>query len=229
MALEKRESERRSGVLQERARLSRGIHDSLIQCLAGIVQELDGARRAEMLGAHEIAGERSARALEAARLATAEARRLVNAMRPEMLDGTGLPEALAAAAQRTLRGSGIDVRCEVSGEPRRLRTAAEEGLFLVCQEALHNARKHSGASEVLVRLNYRLDGIVMEVEDNGVGFKLANGEPGTDQKGAVYGRDGGFGTSSMRERAESLGGRLLIENAARSGTRVVAELPEEAG
>lgn len=233
MALEKRENERRTGVLQERARLGRGIHDSLIQCLAGIVQELDGAKRADMLGKRDISGERSARALEAARLATAEARRLVNAMRPEMLDGAGLPEALAAATRRALGGSGIGVRCELRGEPRRLRTAAEEGLFLVCQEALHNIRKHSGASEVVVSLDYLPDGVVMEVEDDGVGFTLADERPKTGREGggpgSLYGRDGGFGTRSMRERAESLGGRLLIESPAGRGTKVVAELPEEAG
>jgi signal transduction histidine kinase len=211
LALEKAERNRRIGVMEERERASRELHDGLIQCLAGIVLELNSAQRAKEVGASGIVWDHIERAREAARLATGEARRLVHAMRPEVLDGSSLPEALAVTAHRVFQETDIEATCEVVGEVRPLSPEAEHALVRITQEALSNVRKHSDASHAIVSLGYEPSRVVLEVADDGSG-------------GAEVDHDVGFGMRSMRERAERLGGRLLVESSGGKGTKVIVDV-----
>jgi signal transduction histidine kinase len=180
--------------------------------------ELNGAVRAKEIGSSEMVWIHIERAHEATRLAADEARRLVHAMRPEVLDGTSLPEALMVTAHRVLQESEVEVTCEVVGEVRPLSPEAEHALTRISQEALSNASKHSGASHVIVFLGYEPRRVVLEVTDDGMGIDGASGPAGIT-------RDVGFGMRSMRERAERLGGRLLVESSKERGTKVIVDVP----
>lgn len=219
-AKKEREQEKRVGMMEERERVSREIHDSLIQCLAGITMELDGARRAEQSGAAGIAWPRVGRARDAARRATGEARRLVRAMRPEVLDGSSLPEALAVLAQRLEEESGIETRIRVIGEARPLEPEEEHALTRVTQEALSNVRKHSGASCAFVSLRYHPGRVTLDIEDDGAGL-----ENSPSRSEATEDDYGGFGMRSMRERAQRCGGQLTVDSFEGAGTTITVELP----
>ena len=214
----KREQDRQLGIMEERERVSREIHDSLVQCLAGVVLELNGAEKAEEVGAAGIAWHHVERARGAARRATDEARRLVWAMRPEILNGSTLPEALGTLARRLSEESGIEVTSEITGEIRRLSPKAEHALTRIAQEALSNVYKHSAASRAVLSLNYGHGRVLLEVIDDGRGMQ-DSAEPARTTSEA------GFGMRSMRERAERLGGRLLVKSSEGKGTKVIVDAP----
>ena len=131
-ALEKqREQDKKLGIMEERERLSREVHDSLIQYLGSIAGELDAAEMAAEAGAGEMVWRHVGRAREGARRASSEARRLVRAMRPEVLDGSSLPEALATLARRLSEESRMEATSEVVGEVRPLSLESEHTLTRV--------------------------------------------------------------------------------------------------
>jgi signal transduction histidine kinase len=224
IALEKRESDRRTGVMEERERFSREIHDSLIQYLGSIAGELDAAEMATEAGAESMAPVHIGRAREAARLATGEARRLMRALRPEVLDGSSLPEALSTLARRVFAASGVETTLEVAGQVRPLAPDTEHDLARIAQEALTNARKHSHASRVSVSLSFVADQVKLVVADDGGGLHRSETNralASNDANDAV----GGFGFRSMRERTERINGRMRVESSEGIGTKIIVETP----
>lgn len=219
-SLEKqREQDKKLGVMEERERVSREIHDSLIGYLGGITGELDAAEMAAAAGLKERSPHHIGRAREATRRAIGETRRLMRALRPEILEGSSLPEALAILIEGGPEFAGAEATLTVSGEVRPLPCEMEHDLARIAQEALANARKHSMASRVEVLLAFERDHVTLEVADNGVGL---------DANGGVT-ENGGFGLRSMRERARRLDGRMRVESSERGGTRVVVQAPTRAG
>jgi signal transduction histidine kinase len=198
---------REAGVLYERQRMAREIHDTLAQGLTGIVTQLQAAdgpdrdRRVEQ-----------ARAL--ARESLGEARRAVQALRPEPLVAALLPEALSRLARRIAETSGVAVRMETTGDARPLLADLEETLYRVAQEALANAEKHAKASRIGVTLSYSDDLVLLDVVDDGVGFRPGDRGDGT-----------GFGLEAMRQRVRRVAGTLSIESAPGGGTAVNAQVP----
>jgi DNA-binding NarL/FixJ family response regulator len=106
------------------------------------------------------------------------------------------------------------------GTPRPIAPAMEAGLFRIAQEALANARKHAQAHRIAVRLHYEAEAVILTVEDDGQGF-----DPSL---GATASASGGFGLTSMRERAHVFGGTLDVKSTPGRGTRVTARLPYSA-
>jgi signal transduction histidine kinase len=210
---------RESGELAERRRLAQEIHDTLIQGFASIAMNLEAAEGSLEDGS----GRRHLdEARRTARESLAEARRIVWALRPEMLEGTPLSQALARLAARWSEGGGVPADVNVTGEePRPLSPEAEVTLLRVAQEALTNVRKHSRASRVVLTLSYMEDRVALDVKDDGIGF-----EPGPRGPGVT---NGGFGLRAMRERVERSGGTLLLESEPGKGTALVVELPERSG
>ena len=211
------EEARRSGVIGERKRLAREIHDTLIQGFASIVVNLEAAEGSlgEFL-------EPYARHLDEAR-ATAreglsEARRIVWALGPGALDGAPLPEALSRLAGRWSKASGVAADVAVTGEAVPLPTETEVTLLRVAQEALNNVGKHARATRTVLTLSYMGDRVTLDVVDDGVGFEPAGDAP-------EAGPDGGFGLRAMRERVEGAGGTLLVESEPGGGTTLAAGLP----
>ncbi len=217
---EARRAGRRGGILLERQRLAREIHDTLAQGFTGIVTSLTAAELTTDASAMDAA---SARYLEdakrIARDSLAEARRLVWALRPESLDRYSLSEALSNLVREWSEQSGIEAREITNGTPRELLPEAEVALVRAAQESLTNIHKHAGASRVDVTLTYMDDRVVIDVVDDGVGFDPAEIRPTVGPQD-----ERGFGLTAMRERVEQLGGRLAVETAPGEGTAIAVEL-----
>ncbi|MFF4986253.1 sensor histidine kinase [Streptosporangium saharense] len=197
-----------AGILDERQRMAREIHDTLAQGLTGIITQLRAAQRVEDV---EDSDTHVALALDLARDSLTEARRSVAALQPHQLDDAHLPEAMTTLARGWARSTGVDLRVEVTGDRVPLSPAIEVTLFRVAQEALTNVAKHAGATRAGLTLSYTGPVVLLDIRDDGTGIL----DPG--------GR--GFGLSSMRQRLRGVGGSLEIESTPGEGTAISATVP----
>ena len=207
-------AERRAGILEERQRLARDIHDTLAQGFTSIVMHLEAADQAlpddlDTLQKH------LDRARETARTSLEEARRVVHALRPHSLDQRSLPDAIERTAVRWQEETGIPLTTTITGDPIPLHPDIEVTLLRATQEALANIRKHARATAVQITLSYIDDVVVLDVQDNGVAFAGAAASP----------LSGGYGLQAMRERVEQCGGSVTLESEPGEGTTVVVSIP----
>jgi ABC-type Fe3+/spermidine/putrescine transport system ATPase subunit len=147
-----------------------------------------------------------------------EARHLVAALRPEILEGSSLPGALGRLARRWSEETGIPATVSVTGGESTMSQESQVTLFRAAQEALSNARRHARAERVEITLSYMEDLVALDVQDDGEGFDLWGASPA-----------GSFGLRAMRERVEALGGSLLVESEPGLGCTLVVELPHLIG
>jgi signal transduction histidine kinase len=212
---------REAGAGDERQRMAREIHDTLAQGLMGIITQLEAAQQT----VHDTERERRiGNAKRLARDSLAEARRSVQALRPQALEDSRLPEALAGEVARWSATSRVPGEVETTGDARVLHPEVEVTLLRVAQEALANVAKHAGASRAGVTLSYMEDVVSLDVRDDGAGFVLpdAPNAPNAPNGGLA---GGGFGLIAMRQRVSRLAGQLEIESEPGSGTAVSASLP----
>jgi signal transduction histidine kinase len=162
---------REAGVLDERQRMAREIHDTLAQGLTGIITQLQAAEHA----ADDPAGWRRhfAAATGLARESLSEARRSVEALRSESLETGRLSEALAETAGRWAALHGIPAQVTTTGTARPMPPEAEFALLRTAQEALANVAKHAHATRVGVTLSYMENDVALDVRDDGRGFDPA--------------------------------------------------------
>ena len=215
------DEERRAGMLEERGRLAREIHDTLAQGFISIVTHLEAAEEELPPGIKPVEHHME-RAKRAARDNLVEARRLVAALRPEILETSSLPEALTRLAERWSEDTAVRAEVTVTGEERRLPQELQVTVLRITQEALSNVSKHARASRVTVTLSHMEDLIALDVQDDGDGFDPEPSPNGQD------GGDGRFGLRVMRERVERTGGTLLVESVPGEGTTLAVQLPLEA-
>ncbi|AEV85454.1 histidine kinase [Actinoplanes sp. SE50] len=209
------EQARAAGVLDERARMAREIHDTLAQGLTGIITQLQAAEHAAQDPAAWRRHHAAATAL--ARESLAEARRSVHELRPEPLETGRLVDAVTEVAARWSARQGIPARVTVTGQAMVLRPEAEVALLRTAQEALANVARHAGgATRVGLTLSYMDREVALDVRDDGPGF---------DRDQAPDHRGGGFGLVAMRQRIEALSGTLQIESAPGAGVGIAACLP----
>ena len=215
---------REAGAGDERQRMAREIHDTIAQGLTGIVTQLEAAQQTSNDAERE---RRIDNAKRLARDSLAEARRSVQALRPQALENSRLPEALADEVARWSATSGVAGEVETTGEARALHPEVEVTLLRVAQEALANVAKHAEASRAGITLSYMEDLVSLDVRDDGVGFAAApaeasraNGHEARENPAA-----GGFGLIAMRQRVGRLAGQLEIESEPGAGTAVSASLP----
>lgn len=162
------------GVLEERQRIARELHDTLAQSLVSVVAQLEAAEQEIEAGRVESGAARVARGRDAARGGLADARRAVHALRPDLLDaGDGLGAGLRVLAGRLRAEHGLDVAVEVRGDDTRLGAAAEEALLRCAQEALANVRRHADAESVEVVIDAEA---TLCVRDDGRGFAATPGD-----------------------------------------------------
>jgi signal transduction histidine kinase len=211
-------SAREAGVLDERARLAREIHDTIAQGLAGVVTQLEAASAADQPDAEDPALRRRHvdLAMGLARESLAEARRSVEALTPGQLDRAQLPDAIAEMAKRWGETAGVDLVLDTTGDPVPLVPELEVALFRVAQEALANAGKHAGATRVGLTLSYMDDVVVLDVRDDGRGF-----DPGAVQTST----GSGFGLAAMETRIRRVSGTLAVESTPGEGTALSASVP----
>ncbi|HEY2260467.1 MAG TPA: sensor histidine kinase, partial [Solirubrobacteraceae bacterium] len=224
------EQARSAGISQERQRMSREIHDTIAQGLTGIITQLQAAEQAA--GDRVTESRHLTAAIELARESLSEARRSVQAMRPEALETARLPDAVKDVADRWSVLHGVPVAVTTTGAARAMRPEIEVALLRTAQEALANVAKHAGASRVGLTLSYMEDLVTLDVRDDGVGFAPAtNGNGGHATHGAGPAgahqsvAEGGFGLAAMRQRVEGVAGTLEIESEPRSGTAISATVP----
>lgn len=213
---------------REREQLARELHDSVVQTLYGI--SLGAGTAAELIHG-DPANARASLAWiqETASAGLSDLRGIIVRLRPETLVGAGLATALrrivdalhfAPGTGAVPPGWGLQLEAEPAVSPQ-----VEEALYRIALEALGNAARHAGASQVTVRLAGDDTRVVLEVVDDGVGFQP--GGPDGGPAGAPV-RAGRLGLRSMRERAELVGGTLDVMSAPGAGTVVRAILPSSA-
>jgi len=223
---------REAAVMRERARLARDLHDSVTQVLSSISMISQSLVSAWQRDAKE--GERRAHRLEElAQLAFAEMRALLRELRPVADGSATTPAALGSrdelasyglrrALQRLLAVLAPEhphVTLDFSGY-RFQALEHEEALYRICQEAIANALRHSGAENLSIRAQALETGIVrVEVQDDGRGFDVSSAP--------AEHAHGGLGSQTMCERADALGGKTTVDSAPGKGTRVVIELPRD--
>src|SRR4029077_5273113 len=202
-----------SAVLEERNRLASEIHDSLAQNFAGISMQLSAAAGA-MKRKSKDAISHVERATELARFGLSEARRSALSLRSNVIEESGLIEALQKLVERS-NIPGL-LRCSFRSSRVREESLAppvQQDLLRIAQEAISNALRHARPTVISVSLRWDPPNLVLKIRDNGSG--IANGRSS----------GGGFGFANMRARAKNLGAELDIRSTAGSGTSVVVRLP----
>jgi len=189
---------REAGVLAERERLAREIHDTLAQGFTSVVMLLELAG-SELDTDPAAARRRLATARDTARQNLAEARALVAALSPADLQEASLPQAIDRLVDRFGSETGLPVELTVSGTARALPANSEVVLLRSAQEALTNVRKHAGADRVAVMLYFGAEGTTLTVADDGTGFDPAAARAG-------------YGLAGMRRRVEETGGTLTVRS-----------------
>lgn len=200
-------------ILRERSRLASELHDSLEQVLTSAAFQL------QALNANLERQETRQRHMELARRlllrARQEARRSIWDLRSSLLDQCGLAEALKKAVDEILDGA-IPHELQLPTLQKGSSPLLDHHLLRITQEAVTNSVKHSGATQLLVKLA-EIDGFLeLTIYDNGRGF---------DPETAASPQDGHFGLTGVRERVSRLGGDLKITSAPGAGTRIVALVP----
>jgi signal transduction histidine kinase len=209
----------------ERRNLARELHDEVGQALTAMKMEIGVALRSGALDARSRASLDEARAI--AETTLQGVRDLSQLLHPSMLDDFGLPEALAAYLRGMSKRTGIRAHLTHAGLDGRLPADVEVSVYRIVQEALTNVARHSGARTCNVAIA-RADGSLrLVIEDDGCGLHARTGPGGRETIGTTgeTSAQRGLGLIGMRERAQALAGRFVIENRAEGGTRVVVTLP----
>lgn len=203
----------------ERRRISRDLHDGVIQNLSGIIFSLNFLSNA--LGDEdENAKNEVAQLEEIVHDTITDLRKVIYDLRPTILDSLGLVPTL----EKHLESFGEANNITIDYNPKmkeRLAESVETGLFRLAQETLNNIKKHAQAKTVSLGLEKKKDDVVMVIEDDGVGFDM-------DEIKKRASQDSGFGLSGMNERVQSLSGVVKIVSKPGEGTRVMVTVPYQA-
>jgi two-component sensor histidine kinase len=200
-------------VAQERARMTRELHDSLLQGFSGVVYQLDAAAR-QFQSNPELSKQRLDRAIDQADQSLSEARRALTAMRIPALENATLPEALSTTGAKLTDGSGTAFHLTAKGHIRPLSYDAQAALYLIGREAITNAVNHAQAGRIQTQLVYSDKEIRLTIQDDGVGFDPAIAAEKKDHWGVI----------GMRERANQIGASFTLDSALGRGTKMVLTL-----
>jgi len=207
--------QRFAAVLDERNRLAREMHDTLIQGCIGVSTLLEAASSAQNVSPG-IGQELLDRARKEVRATVDEARLAVWNLRQNAGTGSDLVRTISQLAQRVGLETGIPVQFENSGAPLALGAEGERGLMMLVREALQNAVRHAAPKHLAVMLRFEREMVHVEIADDGCGFDPA----------AAQSSDGHhYGLIGMRERVAKLGGELRITSALGQGTQVRLSVP----
>lgn len=209
-------------VLGERTRIAREIHDTLAQGYVGISVQLEVLSELLKQNRLDAAQTHLNRTREIVREGLADARQSIWALRSQDSAETTLPVELRRIVEHA-GGHGMEAMFSTYGAYRPLPPGTEREIVRIAQEAIHNAKKHSGAKALNVQLEYLQGEIALEVRDDGQGFGA-----GSDG-GEIQSPPGHYGLTGMRERAAAMGGKLEISSAPGKGTAVRLSAPAPSG
>lgn len=209
-----REARERAAVVEERARISRELHDAVAHTVSVMTMQAGVLRR--RLSDRPVERDALAQVEELGRRSVDEIRRVVGLLRPDDSDGLGPPPSLKRLDDllAQVRGAGLEVGLTVTGPPADLPPSLDMSAYRVTQEALTNVLRHAAASRADVRVAYAPDAVRVTVTDDGRG--VAAGSPG---------RGGGHGLVGMRERVTMFGGDLRTGPRESGGYEVAATFP----
>lgn len=204
---------RERAILKERTRMAADLHDTLCQGMNAIVLMLQAA---ELSAQNKQAlGPQLHRLYEVAKDTLQEARRSMWTFSRQATGNVDPAKSLTLAVKELFNGTGVQCELSLQEQPFDLPARIRFELLRIGKEALTNAFKHSQATRVQVKLTYQERSLELSVNDNGRGFIHASSNDGQH----------GYGLTSMRQRAEGLGGKIAIESHPRQGTKVVAFIP----
>lgn len=201
-------------VVDERLRISRDLHDGIIQSIYAVSLSLEDV--ADLVGTSPAeAVDRVDRAIDRLHTTIADIRTFIVGLGPEV--GAGLATTLESMIRELLVGSDIDMGLDLDGATTldgRLSPEAAHELVQVIREAVSNVARHSGAATASVSLGIEGHSAMLRVEDDGLGF---------DAERRLGG--GHFGLANIRDRAAALGGTLTIKSGSGIGTRIILAIP----
>jgi len=206
------EQSRRAGILEERNRMARDIHDTLAQGFTGVIMQLEAAEKAIEHHRPKQADEHLRRASGLARESLSEARRSVHALRPHALMEENFWDALKDMIKSMTVGTALHSSFKVQGEVEQVPPVWQENLLHIGQEALANTVKYAHAHKFGTRLRCDPKELRLEFSDDGHGFNSQD-------------RRDGRGLAGMRERVEQMGGELKITSSRGKGTKITVVLP----
>jgi signal transduction histidine kinase len=204
---------------EERARLSRELHDELGQILTALRLEI-GLLAKSMATPLGTKGELFGNAVILVENSTEELRRVCRGLRPPLLDDLGLEPALQTLTRDFAERTGISVDFDIDPEPNNDRVEPEVALaaYRIMQEALNNVSRHAETNSISASLFRTNEELQLSVEDHGVGF-----DP------HALGPQNSCGLQGMRERAHLVDGTLSLVSSPGKGTRVVFRVPIKHG
>lgn len=200
-------------IMEERNRIAREWHDTLMASLAAISWQLEATR--DRFG-KESSG--AAQSLDLARNmvrhSQTEARRIIWDLQDDPAPVGALSEVLTKVLDGMSTRTNVNAQLKITGEEKALSPIAIHHLACICQEAITNAVRHATPTAIYVGMEYNHSRMTLSVKDDGCGFQTRNG--------AVPGH---FGLSVMEERARKLGGGLRIQSTPGIGTEIVVDIP----
>jgi signal transduction histidine kinase len=209
---------RARAIESERSRISRDIHDGILQTLLSVVIQLDVLRRKLPEAADTVAV--ALGALEqTVRNETDELRQMVTDLRPLRVQSADLVELMRGFAERFRNEAGVGLDLIIDAVELQLPDRVCRELFQIYREALYNVKKHAKATHVVAKLWQNESRVVLVVDDNGEGFSFAGRFTG-DELDRLR-----LGPISIKERARTVGGVLTVESNPGHGVRLTIEVP----
>ena len=202
----------------ERSRISRDLHDGILQTLLSIEIQLDVLRR-QVAATPEQAAAGLANLQQTVRNESAELRRMVTDMRPVRVQSADLVDLMIGFAERFRNESNLALDVLIDSVEVQAPDRVCRELFQIYREALNNIKKHAKASHVVVKLSQDDSRLVLVVDDNGEGFSFAGRFTG-DELDRLR-----LGPISIKERTRTVGGVLTVESNPGHGARLTIEIP----
>jgi signal transduction histidine kinase len=202
----------------ERSRISREIHDGILQTLLSVDIQLDVLRRKVPTDPDQAVGALSS-LQQTVRNETDELRRMVTDMRPLRVQSADLVDLMRGFGERFRNESGLALDLLIDAAELQIPDRICRDLFQIYRESLHNVKKHAHASHVVVKLWQNEGEVVLVVDDNGQGFSFAGRFTG-DELDRLR-----LGPISIKERTRSVGGVLTVESTPGHGARLSIQVP----
>lgn len=216
-SLRVRETERRlNAIMAERSRVAQELHDTLLQSVSGTAMEIQGGLRQINLGASQLGMQQLTIALDHLGKSMADARQAIWDLKSPDFSDLTVDRAVESAAVRLCSGGPI-LAFKTSGKPNTVPQSVKKQAYRIAVEAVTNAVRHSGCSDIAISVEYKDKSIVVTVADNGCGFDTT-----LAQSASVSNH---WGLAGMQQRAEECDGALSVQSTPGKGTNIVLEVP----